>query len=628
MNLKKNQKKTLWGITSIMAIIIAFASINGKALAVEKTISSGSTWVVETTTAMNCLKIMDGAVIKAPEGYSVTLTVDGIGTPIEEGLFKGKVVLTVTKVIEMAAAEDAGGLLPQDRDLPRNPKKEDHGPGPNPNEMPEGARGGMPEGGENPRAQKTIFKTNVYIEDGNYIAEKSVEAGLIQGDVTDEAARDIKIISNEGNFNGIIVTGDEKSSYKITDPVIKLNGNGGNDTSGLGMGILVGGKAEVTVENANIINNGSNRSAVFVRGEGVIHVNNSYIETNNLENEEILSEASIESGIMTVGPWLLGIKGDVRATNVIESGTAYYNNTHIKAQGWGALSTDGPVKVRLYATECLIETVESGYGVYSIGDCLTYFSNCVFNVNDYGAIVCDFASATFTDKTTVNSKRIGIMMHDGSGGGLVTIDKGSVFNTKSSVFQIKGRRGANIVVDDAQLNSENGIILQTMPNDDPNMSDWNHSGGNQTYDRNVNAAFSNLTLKGDIINGFTASGSVNATFKNAKITGAITTAIVDHKLGPNGEELSKQTPELYYLIGEVTNTYRSMPDPNGIFVSLDSESEWVVDKTSYLNGLTIAIADNITAPKGYKVTLKVDGIEKDITPGAYKGKIVLDVTKK
>ncbi|MBP2656064.1 MAG: hypothetical protein H6Q73_3633, partial [Firmicutes bacterium] len=324
--------------------------------------------------------------------------------------------------------------------------------------------------------------------------------------------------------------------------------------------------------------------------------------------------------------WLFGVVGRVRATNVVENATVYYNNTHIKAQQWGALSTDNPTKLRLYATNCLIETVESGYGAYAIGDCLDYFSGCTFNVVDYGLILCDYASGTFTDGCVVNSKKIGVMMHDGSGGSILTIDKGSVLNTKSTVIQIKGRRGANIIADNAELNSESGIILQTMPNDDPNMSSWDYSGGDQSYSRDVTATFSNMELNGDFINGFTASGAVSVTLKNATLTGAITTATTEHPLF-NNEEITSDTPEFYYLLGEINNTYCATDGPYGISASLDANSKWVVETTSYLTALSIEEGAIITAPKGYTVTMTIDDIATEIKSGTYEGKIVLTVTK-
>jgi hypothetical protein len=311
----------------------------------------------------------------------------------------------------------------------------------------------------------------------------------------------------------------------------------------------------------------------------------------------------------------------------MQSGTVYYNNCHIKSREWGCLSTDGPTKVRLFATKCLIENVESGYGSYSIGDCINTFRACTFNVVDYGLILCSQGSGILTDGCVVNSRKIGVMMHDGTGGSNLTIDKGTVVNTKSTVIQIKGSRGANIVVDNAQLNTEKGIILQTMPNDDPDMQDKNIITGNEGNTRDVNALFSNMAMNGDIINGFTASGSVNVTFKNAVITGAITTATTDHPLMKN-ETITRETPEFYYFIGEVNNIFGAKPeDTHGVAVSLDAGSKWIVDRTSYITSLTIDKSAGVTAPEGYSVTMTVNGVITPVKAGNYKGQIVLKVAK-
>jgi hypothetical protein len=459
------------------------------------------------------------------------------------------------------------------------------------------------------------------------VPEKSVAAMVTRGSVTDTTATDIKISSNEGYFNGIIVTGEEKSTYSVVNPMILLNGNGGNDFSGQGHGIMASGSAEVFIENAKIYNTGAGRSAVFVSGNGIVHVNNSKIEVHNGPTD---SDSSVFSagGVMAAGPWLLGITGNVRATNVVENGTAYYTNTHIKSQAWGALSTDGPVKVRLTATDCLIETVESGYGAYSIGDCINTYSGCTFNVVDYGVIHCDNSTDIFTDRTVVNSKRIGVMMHTGTGGGRLVIEKGSKFNTGDTVIQVKGR-GTDILVDGAILNTESGVILQSMANDDPFfVAGMGDTMGAKGYSKDVNAVFKNTVLEGDIINTYTAVSPVNVTFENATITGAITTGIVEQPLGPNGEELTLETPELYYLIGQTKNTYCArFQDPHGVSVSLDETSSWIVDKTSYLTHLSIARNRSVTAPYGYRVTMTVNGDSVHLNEGTYDGEIVLTVSK-
>jgi hypothetical protein len=89
-----------------------------------------------------------------------------------------------------------------------------------------------------------------------------------------------------------------------------------------------------------------------------------------------------------------------------------------------------------------------------------------------------------------------------------------------------------------------------------------------------------------------------------------------------------ETPELFYLIGEVTNTYCAKPDdPHGMTVSLDGSSRWQVMKTSYLTGLTLDEGAVISSPEGYRVTLTVDGKEIDIEAGSYEGAIVLTLTE-
>lgn len=628
-------------IVAAIMFTMPFGSFNGTALAeasASKIVNADSTWIVKETTTLTSLNIGRRATITAPEGYSVTLTVDGVVTPIKFGTYKGKIVLTVTEEFTMGGrgggpgggflsgggdaggASGAGGSGPHAAGASTSAGGAPGGAG----GAPAGGRGGD---GTTVRVSRP-FRTSVYIENGKYIAKRSVEAAVVGGVVTDSSVKDIKITANEGYFNGIIVTGDSKLTYSIINPVINLTENGGDDFSGLGAAITVNGKVEVTIDGAKIRGSGYNRSALIVSGEAVVHVNNSDIEVDSgILNEDPVSTLGIDNKTMLIGPWLMGMFGRNRATNVMQSATVYYNNCHIKSHQWGALSTDGPQKIRLYATKCLIENVESGYGSYSIGDSINTFSGCIFNVVDYGLILCSQGSGILTDGCVINSKKIGVMMHDGTGGSNLTIDKGTVINTKSTVIQIKGSRGANIVVDNAQLNTEKGIILQTMPNDDPNMQDKNIVTGNEGNTRDVNATFSNMTLNGDIVNGFTASGSVNVTFKNAAITGSITTATTEHLL-MNGEEITMETPEFYYFIGEVKNIFGPKPDDShGVSVSLNSDSKWIVDRTSYITSLTIDNNATITASEGYRLTMTVDGAEKEIKPGAYKGQIVLTVTK-
>jgi hypothetical protein len=55
-----------------------------------------STWLVKETTRLSELTICERAVLTAPEGKYLTLTVNGIGKEIKPGTYKGDVVLSVT----------------------------------------------------------------------------------------------------------------------------------------------------------------------------------------------------------------------------------------------------------------------------------------------------------------------------------------------------------------------------------------------------------------------------------------------------------------------------------------------------------------------------------------------------
>lgn len=310
---------------------------------------------------------------------------------------------------------------------------------------------------------------------------------------------------------------------------------------------------------------------------------------------------------------MLGLTGNCRATNLLDTATANYNNTTIKAQAWGCLSTDDNNGVTLTATDCTVETGESGYGAYSIGaGTVDTFKGCTIDVADMAMIVANgTASGVFTKSdnniTHVISGRFGVIFH-GSNTGTLTINEGSIFDTDESVFMVKSA-SPTIVVDDSTLTSGNGIILQAMDNDDPDMG-----GGIGT----VNATFSNLNgakaLNGDIINGM--SGTVNVTLENTTITGAITTSTTT--------SVGTVSQATYYNVSEVTNKYETTDDSTT--VTLNGSSQWVVDTTSYLTGLTIGAGSSVSAAAGHTITMTDDGVSKTPTPDqTYTGVIVITV---
>lgn len=121
--------------------------------------------VVDETRRQNGIEIEEGSFWKAPEGKSLTMTVNGVGKTPFPGKYEGDVVLTVADEYKQDTY-----------------------------------RFGVPE--------TNAFRCGVVIHDGKYRPECSVPPIVQKGEVTDTEANDILVISDEWDFNGVYVGGD------------------------------------------------------------------------------------------------------------------------------------------------------------------------------------------------------------------------------------------------------------------------------------------------------------------------------------------------------------------------------------------------------------------------------------
>ena len=493
------------------------------------------------------------------------------------------------------------------------------------------------------------LRAAICVEDGSYAPESSALTEAGGGTITDAVCENVKIASAEEGFTGIFV---RNSDYTINDAEICFTGNGVNDFAGYGAAIRAGEGSKVTVNRAKIETRGCIRPSIWVGENAEAIINDSEITAVDgvLPDDygwRFFGKPEPGSVIMEC-PWMLGIRGNNRATVLTGGGFVTYNNCNIRAEGWGALGVDGVLMGGvLTANNCLLECTRSGYGAFADGDVLDVFSGCTFNVADQGLILGG-GSAVFKDNTIVNSGGVGILGHDQSpnftrqGLGVVTIEKGCEFNTEGAVIQLKNV-SPSILADGARLNSGQGIILEAMINDDPfNVEAAKHRGydkitgekmpdmmANPKYtssdgNDDIDATFKNMELDGDIINSMMEYSSMNIRFENTRIIGAITTATAEHAIGRNGEKLRfKDTPELSYLIGKQKATYAPVDSKNGVAVSLSKESVWTVSRSSYITALSISDDSRVAAPDGGALVMEVDGAATAIKPGAYSGKISL-----
>ncbi|MEE4454867.1 hypothetical protein [Novosphingobium resinovorum] len=545
--------------------------------------------IISGTQTSSTLDIASGALPKAPDGKLLTLTVDGVETPLAPGRYRGDVALTVTDDIPVQYYE-----------LPLH-----------------------------------HFRTALYVEHGAPVWSKSVRAALGGGTVAAGRAENILIRSVGERFNGVLVTGT--GNYVLDRPVIDMVGNGGNDFAGFGAAIMATGKAQLTLDRPVIRTRGAIRTALFVGGDAVVHVNGAEIETFN-GTLPADYKFTVDVGRMMEVPWMLGLAGNVRSSNLVDRGTLYITDSHIRSEGWGALSTDDNQHVRMFVKNSLIELTDGGYGTYSIGDSVNVFANSIIRSPDIGGIMAAQGSLTLTDRTLVEAGTYGVMMHSGAGGGTLTIDKGTQLRAGRAAIEVKGI-GTTIKVDGATITSGNRVILQAMENDDPFLQalmrgeipegmgapppGMGADGGaadkkGPTPNPAVVATFSNVDLEGDFWNGRMAQGGMELTFENARVSGRISTSTTAPASG--------KTPvrATYREIGDVTNTAVPASKPNAMVVRLGGATRWTVTGTSYLSSLTIAPGASIEGSAG-AVVLTVNGRQRPIRPGTYTGRVTLSV---
>ncbi|MCE5252758.1 MAG: hypothetical protein LLG45_00890 [Actinomycetia bacterium] len=602
---KRNRYLTM--LVVVVTVVITMVALAPGILAAPVTslsVAAGETYIVKEVTGLKHLSIVQGGVVKAAGGYSLTMTIDGVET--------GGDILVY----------DTGETLPPSpMDPPGTPPSKRYGgvtiikPGeyhgnivltPTPELLL--SRGAPFPAGNEPYLWP--YRTGLYVDETGVVAERSVPAA-VSGKITDASAGDLRITSTGDYFNGVMFMGD--AAYTLLRPVLHFTGNGHDDFGGFGAAIRVAGTSDVEVYGARIITDGVTRSAVWVGDEGTVTVNDSHIETG-------LGELPADwlggpfppgtGGSMLTVPWMLGISGNCRATSVVAKGTATYNDCYIQAQQWGALSTDMCQDGHLNVFDCTIKTVESGYGAYNDQQCVDYFDHCTFDVPDYGLIHTGPGTSTFTDRTVVDSDRWGVMFHGGAPG-TVIVDGGSVFNTGLTCFLMKSSY-PTINVDNARLNPGNGIILHSMLSDDPMSPD--QSGGDTSIDFNV----SNASLVGDVVNTNTTKCDVNVTLTNATLTGAITTGAQEF-VGVYPRSIDARQD-----IGMVEVSYGPTTDAYGVKVTVNPGAKWVVTETSYLTSLTFA-RGGLAAPAGYKLSITVDGRPVLSRPDTYTGAIVIKV---
>jgi hypothetical protein len=347
------------------------------------------------------------------------------------------------------------------------------------------------------------FSVGYYVNNGTIIKKNSL---LVDKD-TPASSMDLDITAKGEGINAVIATGKETDITLTGSISASDDGDGKNasDFTGLGAMIIAFDHAKVKVNSMKIDTKGFARSAFISDTYGQIFVKNSTITTmgaNPLIQAYKGYTNSADTNKMISPPWVLGIQGGVRASNMGgKQATLTLIDSKVSSGGWAVLSTDGCTSPVMNVLDSTLEILPaskggmssgkfsynskygSGYGTYLIGDAVQYFYGATISGTTYASIYTGGYAYYKSSKgkielkdgegkpietvagkgkpTTINSV-FGFMTH---GQACVNVLDGTVVNTEDAIFLNKAS-GAIFIADNAVLNSASGVILQMIDNDD------------------------------------------------------------------------------------------------------------------------------------------------------------------
>lgn len=357
--------------------------------------------------------------------------------------------------------------------------------------------------------------------DGIDEAESSTDR--INGGSYDETGADgITIEDSESGNNGVMVVDAE---YTIKNSIFNFLTNAdGTDTcdfSGKGTVLAAFGEnAKLTVEDSEIHTSGVATMPVFADSGSVVSLHNVTLQSDGgTLYKDYLNTP--DQQLMVAPPWILGIMGTARGTNMEgDDTTTNVTDSETSAGAWAVLSTDAGSNMYLnvYNTSLTLnnqdesaaaalqadggqisETLDnpytenygSGYGTYAIGNAVETFAGSELNVGTYATIFTG-GTATYTDikagetyelknsagettetyeaqedkNTVINSDTFGFMFHQGENN--ITIENGTEVNSAYATFLVKtgsSDETMTATVDNAAINN-GGVLIQVMDNDD------------------------------------------------------------------------------------------------------------------------------------------------------------------
>lgn len=395
-----------------------------------------------------------------------------------------------------------------------------------------------------------LYTAAVAVVDGD-IDTYTNDSLINSGNFDATSASDIVIDDSESGHNGILLynVGD----YTITNADINLETDAdGSDTcdfSGVGSAIMATGDSNVTISDSELTTTGVTTMPIFADDGATVTVQNSTMVSNGgtLYGDYMNSP---DQATMVAPPWILGIMGTSRSTNMMgDDTTMNFTDSDASSGAWGVLSTDSGsnMYLNMFNTSITLlnadetsaaaiqeekattgvdsqiyESVDnpysvnygSGYGTYVIGNAVEMFAGATVNTGTYGSIftggTATFMSitegetytlksatgeddidytATATKNTVINSDTFGFMIHQSEN--TIDIQAGTEINSGYATFLVKSgssNETVNATVDGASI-ANGGVLIQVMDNDDAT------TGGMMDADDEANLNGSGMNFK-------------------------------------------------------------------------------------------------------------------------------------
>lgn len=430
-----------------------------------------------------------------------------------------------------------------------------------------GAPGGMPSMGS---IADTKYQAAIAVTDG--VSQAGTPAATIKGGTRgDTFAKGVTITATADAINGVLVKGG-RSTFTLKDSKISLSGPGTNDFVGTGAGAMVVGGAMV-LDHVNITTNARVSSASVAAEGAVLRVYNSTLTANG--------GPLPEGYVPRIGPGMLeppaplGIVGTARAHLSMSNSRTYFYNSTITADGWGALSTDATGgDLYLEANDSTIIVRKNAYATYADFGAKVVFNRTRIDTGGVIGFIAGEASIALND-VTAKAGTHGVIIHSVMGNpseiGHLRI-KGGKIETKGAVIQVKSANG-DVSIDNAQLSSAIGLLVESKVNDDPNATKTN---GKKVTGTSV--TINKSTLAGDIVNTDT-DRMLSVRLADTQLTGAINNASI--ALSGNSKWTATKNSSVSF---SAPVDYARIDAPTGVTVSVKAGAGGPATGTTKLAG--------------------------------------------